>query len=246
VNSRDVSGLRAIARGCVPRPVRVLRWRWKESRIARRLAKRQYREIWIDVGAHEGETTIRSALARPEILVYAFEPDLRVASRSMGILSNFVPLPMAVASHDGTADLHINAYEGASSLLKLDPAVAERWIGGGELSEIRTVQVPTIRLDTFMDAASIAHVDYLKVDTQGADLDVLMSAGERLSDISRLTIEVTVGDYKPYLGAPDRKAVMSFLEERGFRLVATQSQTHWQEENLTFVSLGANQLHGIS
>ncbi len=33
--------------------------------------------IWIDVGAHRGETTLHHALRNPNLKIFAFEPNLR-------------------------------------------------------------------------------------------------------------------------------------------------------------------------
>jgi FkbM family methyltransferase len=215
----------------------VERWmhRARKARGAWRLRTRRPRRTWIDVGAHEGETTIRFAAARPDLLVYAFEPNLAVASRIMGRLRNYVVIPMAVALKDGSAELKLNAVDAASSLLEMDEKVAAKWIGGAsELSVVNRQVVPTMRLDTFMTRMGIDHVHFLKVDTQGADLDVVRSAGNRLVDIDRIQMEVTKGD-QLYQGAARTEEVLSFMAEHGFKLVEREDQTFGQEENLTFV-----------
>ncbi len=200
-----------------------------------RIRPRRYRRVWIDVGAHEGETTIRFAAARPDLIVYGFEPNLAVASRTMGRLRNFVMLPMAVSPKDGIAEFKLSAFDASSSLLDMDQSVAAKWIGEkGQLDVVDRFQVPTIRLDTFMNRMGIKHVNFLKVDAQGADLDVIRSAGDRLADIDRITLEVTKAE-QLYQGAADPETVLAFMNEHGFELVRRDEQTFGQEENLTFV-----------
>lgn len=190
--------------------------------------------MWIDVGAHEGETTIRFAALRPDLIIYAFEPNLAVASRTMGRLRNFVMLPFAVSTSDGTAEFKLSAFDASSSLLEMHSDVLAKWIGGpGQLDVVDRFQVPTIRLDTFMNRMGIAHVEFLKVDAQGADLDVVRSAGDRLADIDRIKLEVTKGE-QLYEGAATTEEVVAFMTEHGFHLVDRVEQTHGQEENLTF------------
>ncbi len=202
--------------------------------VARRIRPRHYRRVWIDVGAHEGETTIRLAAARPDLIVYAFEPNLAVAARVMGRLRNYVVIPIAIALRDGTAELKLSAFDAASSLLEMDERVAANWIGGaGQLEVVDRLPVPTIRLDTFMNRAGIAHVHFLKVDAQGADLDVIRSAGDRLADIERIQLEVTKKE-QLYRGAAGADQAISFLAEHRFKLVERADQTFGQEENLTF------------
>jgi FkbM family methyltransferase len=190
--------------------------------------------VWIDVGAHLGETTLAPAMQNPDLTVYAFEPNLRAAVSLVGRAHNFIVLPMAVAETDGCAQFHINSLEEASSLLAMDENSRRSWKGGSALREESTQTVPTIRLDTFMDATGIARVDFLKVDTQGSDLAVLRSAGKRLRDIRKITLEVDVSLRRLYQDSPSKEEVLSFLQVAGFTLVSNALQSQGQEENLTF------------
>ena len=191
--------------------------------------------IWLDVGVHNGEKTLAAARQNPALRVYAFEPNLAAASRLMGVLANDVVLPVAVAEQNGSAPFHLNRYEGASSLLPFVPEGLARWIGGGDLAVTATVTVPTMRLDTFLDGAGIRRVDYLQIDAQGADLAVIRSAGERLKDIGRISLEAQTTPFELYRGASHKDDVMRFLTAAGFRLVETEAQRFDQEEILAFV-----------
>lgn len=192
--------------------------------------------VWVDVGTCRGETTLSHARHNPNLKVYAFEPNLRVASHLVGSAPNFLVFPMAVAEQDGTATFYVNEFEMAGSLLPLNEDAVRTWVGVENHKVERTVTVPTIRLDTFMDLVGLQRIDFLKVDTQGTDLAVVRSAGRRLRDIVRIALEVAIAPVPLYKGAPSKGDVLSFFKEAGFALVRTESQTHGQEENLTFVS----------
>lgn len=194
------------------------------------------RQVWLDVGAHQGETTFAAARRNPQLTVYAFEPQLEVARAVMGRLPNFIVLPLAVAETDGAVTFHINKLAAASSILPLDPEAKAKWIGGEQLEEVTAVSVPAIRLDTFLNRMEIARVDYLKVDAQGADLAVLRSAGKRLKDIQRIQVEVQVTARQLYQGAGTRTEIEAFLTTAGFRLIEAQTQNHAQEQNLVFAA----------
>jgi len=201
--------------------------RWARSR--------SYRRIWIDVGAHEGETTFPYAAADPSLLVYAFEPNLHAASRIMGRLRNYVVLPIAIAEKDGSAELQLNAYEQSSSLLPADEAGVKSWVTEQEFKVVGSVTVPTMRLDTFLNGAAIESVDFLKVDAQGLDLEVVKSAGDRLGDVAKLQLEATTVAYRQYEGAPGKSVIVEYMQSKGFRLAAEEIQSHGQEANLTFL-----------
>jgi FkbM family methyltransferase len=192
-------------------------------------------EIWLDVGAHLGENTFPAAADNPRLRVYAFEPNLRVASRLMGQLPNYVVLPMAIAEHDGSSTFYLNRYSEGSSLLPFVPEGLKEWVGGEVFQVEAAFTVPTMRLDTFLNQAGIGKVAYLKIDTQGYDLSVVRSAGQRLPDIERISLEVQTSRIPLYRGACRKEEVLSFLIDAGFELISCEKQSHDQEENMTFI-----------
>ena len=215
--------------------MRKLQRRALRDTLGRWARARTYRRIWIDVGAHEGELTFPFAAVDPKLLVYAFEPNLQAASRIMGRLRNYVVLPIAVAERDGSAELQLNAYEQSSSLLPPDSAGIKSWVSESSFQVVGSVTVPTMRLDTFMNRAGIESVDFLKIDAQGLDLEVVKSAGDRLADVARVQLEATTAAYRQYEGAAGKEAIVEYMESRGFRLAGEESQSHGQEANLTFL-----------
>jgi FkbM family methyltransferase len=199
-------------------------WEWLERPL----------EIWIDVGAHRGEKSLPVVRENPMVRVYAFEPNLKLAMQLAGRLPNFVVIPMAVGEQDGTMDFYLNAFEAASSLLPFHPEGLSQCRGDRNLQVIEQRPVPVIRLDSFMDAAGISHVDYLKVDAQGADLGVVRSAGERLQDIHRIEMEVRVTPVPVYAGSATKDEILDFMKRSEFDLQGCSQQNDGQEENLTF------------
>jgi FkbM family methyltransferase len=190
---------------------------------------------WLDVGAHLGEKTFAAAREDPSLRVYAFEPNLAVAKELIGRLPNYIVLPMAVAERDGCADLYLNMFAAASSLLPFDPEGLRRWSGGEVLKVERAISVPTIRLDTFLELMGLEEVEFLKIDAQGADLAVVRSAGERLRTFARIALEVQVTPVPLYEGGSLRGATVDYLASRGFELASVEKQSRDQEENLVFV-----------
>lgn len=198
------------------------------------LARTGLRGTWIDVGAYHGDLTIWHAQRNPGLTIYAFEPNLRAASTILGRFSNYIVIPMAVAEKDGIAEFHLNAFEMSSSLLPMDEQAVKSWIGGEALKLASIQNVPTIRLDSFMELVGIDKVDFLKIDAQGTDLSVVRSAGSRLRDISNILMEVSIAPIPVYIGEPSKEEVVEFMSRAGFRLQEAQQQTYGQEENLLF------------
>lgn len=190
---------------------------------------------WIDVGAHQGQSTLRQALYNPALTVYAFEPNLRLAAQLTAIAPNYHVMPMAVSSQDGVQLFYVNQDDAASSLHPLNETARQAWVGGEQLQVVSTLPVSTVRLDTFLEQQQIAHVDFLKIDAQGADFEVVKSLGDRLADCTRIQLEVAITPAQLYAGAATRDAILAYMAERDFLLMRATKQSHDQEENLTFV-----------
>ena len=102
-----------------------------------------------------------------------------------------------------------------------------------------TTGVAVLRLDTLLRLIPPSiNVEMLKVDAQGVDLAVVQSAGEELSRIGTLIVEVqeTTSNllYKDQLGAVGTRA---WIEENGFRYDADFSYMEnpdVQEANYVF------------
>jgi len=202
--------------------------------------------VWIDVGAHLGQTTQQIAKERPWIKVYAFEPNAKLAEKlaeTTSALPNYVVIPSAIASQDGFSNFYLNAADATSSLLPFDSEGLQQWIGGEQIKVEQVVLVPTMRLDTFLNQQGIQTVEYLKIDAQGADFDVVVSAGERIRDIAKIKLEVAITPTQLYAGAKTKSEIIDYLKSYNFVLVAVETQSYGQEENLTFIQLAAIQEH---
>jgi FkbM family methyltransferase len=168
------------------------------------------------------------------LTVFAVEPNLRAAAKLAGAAPNYFVVPFAIAERDGCSEFQVNTFEASSSLLPLNEEGSSA-NGSHTFIVSETIVVPTLRLDTLMNLAGIEKVDFLKIDAQGMDLAVVKSAGDRLEDIAKITLEVWVGPHPQYRGVATKEEVLRYLNDHGFSLQATQVQTEGNEENLTFV-----------
>jgi len=192
------------------------------------------KSIWIDVGARGDDDIFAMARKDPGLIVYAFDPDFLALTKWFGRLANFVALPLAVSEVDGFATLHLVRCRPCSSLLPISPAGRKAWRDNGHLLVTANVVVPTIRLDTFMDALGIQQVDFLKVDAQGSDLAIVRSCGERLGDIAKVQMEVAITPLQLYRGAHTKDEICTYMADHGFVLKHCRRQSQGQEEHLAF------------
>jgi FkbM family methyltransferase len=77
--------------------------------------------------------------------------------------------------------------------------------------------LPMMRLDEFISQHNLPPPDFIKLDVQGAELDILVGAGEFLSNVRYCVLETSLHEYNH--GAPLIEDVIIFMKERGFCLI---------------------------
>jgi FkbM family methyltransferase len=173
----------------------------------------------LDVGAMtEGQDCYAPLVAQGLARVTGFEPNPEELARLRATRPKAFRYLPHVLGAGGPATFHLTRYPGCSSLYEPDPAVIDLFtaIGTGEgdnFQVVRTERVETTRLD---DVPDCPRADYVKLDVQGAELDVLRGGTAALADALVLDVEV---EFVPlYKGQPLLGDVQSFLRERGFVL----------------------------
>jgi hypothetical protein len=109
-------------------------------------------------------------------------------------------------------DLIGNEYSEMSSLL--EPSI-DCW---GTIKETRRVAVRT--LDDYCAKQGVTHIDILKSDTQGFDLEVMKGVAQLLMRrrIHLVYMEIIFSDM--YKGLPRLDQIYGFMADHGLRLVA--------------------------
>jgi FkbM family methyltransferase len=84
-------------------------------------------------------------------------------------------------------------------------------------SNLQVREVATARLDTLAAREKLPGPDLVKIDVQGAELEVLAGASATLAGASALIVEVSLVDYNK--GAPLIADVIAAVDRLGFRCV---------------------------
>jgi FkbM family methyltransferase len=190
-------------------------------------------QLVLDVGANKGQyhDFLRKYVGFKGRIV-SFEPipelvrELQSAAKSDPL---WTVTECAVGSFDGTAKFNVADQTGWSSLLER-ASIANTDVAA-RLTTQRTVDVQVRRLDNLLpellQGLSIKHL-YLKLDTQGNDLEAMRGAGEYLHQIPALQSELEF--IRVYQSSPSVVQSLQFLEEQQFGL--TGCYALWRDESL--------------
>lgn len=173
-----------------------------------------------DVGAHVGATTLLySKLVGENGIVHAFEPtpeafsSLREACSASG-RQNIILNNVCVSDVTGLVDF--NVYEESHRSWS---SMADRPLlrYGIEVRPPERRRVPSITIDQYCNERSIPRCDLMKIDVEGAELQVLRGASEMLRSrrIERCIFEF--GQTTFDMGN-DPKDIRSFLTDHGYAI----------------------------
>ena len=161
--------------------------------------------IVIDGGARNG--TLEIPNLAPYCTVYGFEPnqveyeklltgntDLKMASGiSSPAYAKLIYSNSALGSHVGQGTLYITHGPGASSMLQPITQVLSNFIDEYSclFDIVGEISVECTTLEAVMEKQNVHAIDYLKLDTQGSEMDILLASEQLLlSGISVIKMEV--------------------------------------------------------
>ena len=192
-----------------------------------------------DVGANVGQSAIAFATAFPNAAIYSFEP---IANTYQELVARTLALPkvrtfrLAFGQTPGQAPMLVNPNSSTASRVSVE---APRPFEHVEM-------VPMGTGDSFCAAHAITRIGFLKIDTEGHDLDVLMGFANMLTEkrIDLAEAEVSMNRLNTKHIALDR--VKGYMESIGYSLfhiydqtldVAFSGRPILRRSNVVFISL---------
>jgi len=175
----------------------------------------------VDIGAR-GDSLPELDLIAGACHLYACEPDTVEAFKITPLLNSKWHQASvffdALYSVESEMLLNITRRNGLSSLLRPNKDVVTRYYPDDNIYSITdTLKVKTIRLDTAASKYGFMDAGFIKIDTQGTELDILKS-GKSLLENSVVGIHTEVEFHEFYSGQSLFSEVDSFLRSLGFSL----------------------------
>jgi FkbM family methyltransferase len=166
----------------------------------------------VDVGAHIGlYSLIAAKRVGPSGKVIAIEPDpenFKILKKNILLnqLSNVEALECAVYSTRGKLRLFLPELEQGRTIFNTVMQDRAR-------TSTNFLEVEANTLDNIMDENNIQRVNYLKIDVEGAELEVLKGAVNTLSSNKDLTLLIEVH------GDANYKPILEIFEEYKFQII---------------------------
>lgn len=123
----------------------------------------------LDIGANSGEWAISFARRFPQSRIHCIEADVRtygLLKQNLTQHKNITPYNLACSSHNGDITIYSHENTLLTSMLKLP----------GTSGKTRQVRIKSMTVDNFISEQSISGLALIKIDTEGADLDVIMGS----------------------------------------------------------------------
>lgn len=194
-------------------------------------------KVVFEIGANLG-MDVEKYLMDPDTVVYAAEPTPDLCYhlwRNFGGSPRFHLIPAAIDVENRFNRFNISPSSGCNSLHQFTDNIMEKWPGHDELHFVGHYEkIMCLRLDTIMDMFNIEKIDYLEIDTQGNDFNVLKSLGNRIGDVVAGKCEAFAGDIDLYKSSNRFEEVSTWLNDNGFD-VTNCPHVHTFETDLHFV-----------
>jgi FkbM family methyltransferase len=196
--------------------------------------------IVLDVGANIGQTTVTMAQRFPSADIYSLEP----------FPAGFAELKAKTAAYRRIrcCNLACGASPGVAVFRgDVDPTMGRLDFSArqdAEMAQSDGTQVKVTTVDVFCGDNRLKRISFLKIDTEGGDLDVLRGAEGMLAAASIDFVEVEAGMNRDNHYHVPMFELVGFMENKGYRLFGLYEQIpEWptgrpflRRANLVFLS----------
>ncbi len=158
-------------------------------------------DVVVDIGANVGEFSLAVSDKASKLL--AVEPDeaaFRCLELNLANRKNVRLIQAVIGDLDGEKSLFVSSDFSDSSLIE----PTEKWS--------RQVKVESLTLSALISLYSLEKIDFLKLEAEGFEPEILQSAGDALKHVRKIAIDASPERH----GKPTGDACADLLEQQGF------------------------------
>lgn len=176
--------------------------------------------VILDCGAHDGATARYWKNVFPGSKIYAVEADVqnaRLLFQNVKGVKGIYPFHLLLSNVNGKVFFYPNTPGKGSAQGSIYKQSKECWYWDLQLDDV-PIEVESKTLDQFCQDNGIEKIDFLFLDMQGGELQMLKGSPKVLSKATVICSEVL---FEPiYVGAPLYSEIREFLAESGFEEIA--------------------------
>ena len=171
--------------------------------------------VLVDVGARKGFEKHWDNYA-DQINLIGFEPNEESYKECVEKKSNLQTsyYPFALDRKKGEKDFYITSYLSACGFYKPDEKMIKKFGSADTFNVTEVIKVPTIDLDSFCVEYNIQNVDFIKLDTEGSELDILKGSKYTISNCKLIYLECPIIEYNE--GSPNLNQYIEYLNSIDF------------------------------
>ena len=196
-------------------------------------AAKQYEIHFLDIGARNGVAEDVLAIGRA-VHATCFEPEPTEAERLQSLSDNrwrsFTVVPTAVGSINGLAKLYIPKGKQAASLLRHNEKMILEFGYDNLHGSDSVVEIPCSTLNDLVAKGSLSKASYIKIDIEGAELDMLEGAEAGLASTVALRIEASFLEQR--ICQPLIWDIVDWVRQHDFEVVDIVDIHRWRRRNL--------------
>lgn len=158
-------------------------------------------DIVVEIGANVGEFTLMAS--RNASRVYSFEPDpscFYCLNENTRATENVEVIHNAASDKNSSQVFYVSSEDADSSLIQ-------------PKTYSQKIEINTIRLDSWMESRELLAIDFLKIEAEGAEMEVLKGLGDKIQSVKKVSVD---GGPERY-GEPTSQDVDQFLRLHGFQ-----------------------------
>ena len=209
---------------------------WPAHRVAmnREMAAvlREHKMILADVGSAGGPEELWLGLEE-YIHFLTFDPNPRPSQG--GNYAQATNFPVGLWSTNGKMNLHVTSHPDSSSLLPINTPFFSEFIAKSGMEEVASASIEVDTLDRLLTGKPELSPDFLKLDVEGGELEVLKGSLRALSD-TVLGLKIETAFVEMQMGRPLLWQIDEFMRSEGFTLFNV-GRNYW---------IRNNRMHGYS
>lgn len=186
---------------------------------------------YLDVGARGGFESDLLPLAFATDAI-GLEPNptefARLQTESAGVWKSVRFLPTALSGASGRRTLHVPADAVGASLLPPDKDVTDELRRPQFFKILQTLEVDTLSLDAAARDFGLGAIDYLKLDVEGAELEILNAGRTVLDGVSAVKTEVSFLPFRE--GQGTAVEIIDLMTAEGFRFIDLIGEARWRRD----------------